>query len=337
MQKEQHIFFQVASTPAGNIIYPLFVKNGGRCLRPLTIDGQIIISDDKVEITQISCMLTPIHFGQIKFHSEKIKEDKFSNGGYLVECEVVSSGNPFESLFAMEMIGERIALYHHTTKESEKLILESGVINGSKWNIKGTNEHPDFHNIYFTNIPKIEDRHDLFEIGMAEEGTELSIITDDNVIETIEVYRENPLNRPAALKVWVDWHLISTNHLILHNQDSSHLTPTMIGTFSWWEVFTPSIFRVPVKKKTHLKHTYNKKKNEYKLNYGPNFQETNGFSAALGTDLHGLKINWVEERIPRITDKPNDYGMLDQEWVEIWNNNFTRLTNTLLENMLMKK
>jgi hypothetical protein len=328
--------FQLASTPAGLIIYPLFIKNGGRCIRPLTIDGQIIIYDDKVEIVSIPCMLTPIHFGEIIFYSKDVRGDNFSSGGYLVQCEIRTKGNPFESVFAVDMMGDRIALYHHTSIENEKLILKSGYFKGSKWNLQGTNELPDFHNIYFTSIPKIKDNFDLFEIGMCDKGTDLSIISDNNETEIIEVYRENPLNRPAPLKVWVDWNMISTNHLILHNDKSSHLSPTIIGTYSWWEVFTPFIFRVPIKANTYLTHTYNPKKNEYRLNFGPNFHRTNGFSAALGTDLYGLKINWCEIRTPRSQDRPSDYGILDDEWVEIWKNNFTKLVNTLLEKIFFK-
>lgn len=327
--------FQLASTPAGHIIYPLFVKKANRGLRPLTIDGQIIVYDDSVEMVSIPCMLTPIHFGELIFHSKDIKAGSFSIGEATVKCEIRTKGNPFESVFSMEMKGEQIALYHHTSKENEKLILETGYFKSSKWNIQGTNELTNFHNVYFTNIPKVEDEYDLFEIGMCDKGTDLSIITDNNETEVIEVYRENPLNRPAALKVWVDWNLISTNHLILHNDKASHLAPTLLGTFSWWEIFMPFIFRVPVKLNSFLRHTNNRKKNEYRLNYGPEFYKTNGFSAALGTDLHGLKINWSEVRIPRTQARQSDYGELDNEWVNIWKNNFTKLVDSTLEEMLL--
>lgn len=329
--------FQLASTPAGKILYPLFIKKGANCIRPITIDGQTIIYDDKVEIVSIPCMLTPIHFGEIIFYSKNVKKNKFTTGGLFTKCEIRTNGNPFESVFAMEMKGDQIALYHHTSKENESLILESGYFKGSKWNLQGTNELPDFHNIYFTNILKIQDNFDLIEIGMCEKGTSLSIITDNNKTEMIEVYRENPLNRPASLKVWVDWNLISTNHLILHNDKYSHLSPSLLGTYSWWEVFTPFIFRVPIKRNSNLRYTYNRKKNEYRLNYGPNFYRTNGFSAALGTDLHELKINWSEIRVPHPIERASDYGMLDNEWVEIWNNNFTKLVSTMLEDLFSKQ
>jgi hypothetical protein len=328
--------FQIATTPAGPLIYPLFIKKEGSCLRPLTIDGQLIINDGIEELVSIPCMLTPIHFGEIIFHSKDVKRDNFSIGGYTVKCEIRTKGNPFESVFAMEMKGEQIALYHHTSKENEKLILESGYFKGSKWNFQGTNELTTFHNIYLTNIPKIEDKFDLFEIGMCDKGTDLSIITDDNEIEVIEVYRENPCNRPAALKVWVDWNLISTNHLILHNDKASHFSPTQVGTFSWWEVFMPYIFRVPVKINSYLRYTYNRKKNEYRLKYGPNYYKTNGFYAALGTDLHGLKVIWSEISTPRPKSRQSDYGRLDDEWVKIWENNFTKLVHSTLENLLLK-
>jgi hypothetical protein len=330
--------FQLAQTPAGIIIYPLFLKKGDRCIRPLTIDGLAIVKDEKDELISVTCMLTPIHHGTIIFHTKDVKRDNFIEGSFYVNCEIKTGGNPFESVFAMEMNGERIALYHHTSEENEKLILSSGYFKGSKWSIQGTNELSEYHNIYFTSIPKIQDGFDLFEIGMCEKGTDLSIITDNNEVEVIEVYRENPLNRPSSLKVWIDWKLISTNHLILHNDKGSHLSPTMLGTFSWWEVFMPYIYRVPVKVNSYLKHTYNKKKNEYRLNYGPNFYKTNGFSAALGTDLHDLKVIWSEVRMPRAKLRPSDFGRLDPEWVEIWNNNFTnKIVNSLFYELILNK
>lgn len=327
---------QVTDTPAGRLLYPLFIKNANRCLRPITIDGQTFVWDEENEYVSIPCMLTPIHFGEITFKSKDIRRNNFLTGGLTVTCEIKTSGNPFDSVFAMEMKGEEIALYHHTSKENEQLIRESGFFKGSKWNLQGTNELTEVHYIYFTNIPKIEDSFDLFDIGMADKGTDLVIITDNGEKEIIEVYRDNPINRPAALKVWIDWNLISTNHLILHNDQASHLNPTEVGTYSWWEVFMPYIFRVPVKVNSNLNHTYNRKKNEYKLRYGPNFLNANGFLAALGSDLHGLRINWCEKRTPRSIARPSDFGKLDRDWVKVWENNFTRLVSTVLEKLLMK-
>jgi hypothetical protein len=230
---ECQVRFLRAITPAGEILYPLIITYEDKSLRPLTIDGLAFRQNDNDIDQLISCMVTPLSFCTIVI--EKLNTVPCENGIYRAKCYVKADGDPFSSIFALETENDSIALYHHTNEESRKAIILTGKMMGSKWNFQGTKEIEHFNYIYLTSLSTIKGDIDLIEIGMEAAGSGISIITDSEIMKELKVYRDNPINRHATLKVWLNIDMLSPNPIILHRPESFVRTGPH-GGFSWLEV-----------------------------------------------------------------------------------------------------
>ncbi len=151
-------------TPAGIILYPLLITLGNKSLRPLTIDGLHFIEEKGILVQVIMGMVTPLADFTIIIVLDRNEPIVGLN---TFKCEMITRGNPFESVFAIETKKNHIALYHHTNKEAKRAILASKKINASNWNFQGTKTLSHINYIYLTDIKKIERTFELFEIGMA--------------------------------------------------------------------------------------------------------------------------------------------------------------------------
>lgn len=328
------IIYSPISTPAGQIIYPLFLEKNNKAIRPVTIDGLGFDTVDGKVTQYIQCMLTPVSWGTISFQPKDFSFGK--NGHRNTECLLECEGNPFESVFALETKNGLIKLFHHTSSESASLIHKEARLKGSKWNLQGTEELKDTHFIYFTDLEVIQDAFDLIEIGMADKGTNLVFSTDDGKIhEFITVYREETINRDSTLYFWIDPEIISPAPLILHESNSFSGRE-----FSWWEIFRSSIFRIPIKPNSHLPINHIKE-NEYTLNGNDSLLPTGGFNAGHGMDMISMK-RVLSEPIPEYhprKDAPTnaDVGEFDDFWLKTWKNNLTARTGKLLGRKLENK
>lgn len=322
------------STPAGPIIYPLFLQKNNKTIRPVTIDGLHFDTIDDNETQFIQCMLTPVSRGTISFQTKDFSFAK--NGQRNTDCILECEGNPFESGFALETKNGLIKLFHHTSSDNASLIQKSARLKGSKWNLQGTEELENTHFIYFTDLEVIQDLFDLIEIGMADKGTNLALSTDDGkVVETITVYREETTNRDSTLHIWVDPEIIAPAPLILHESNSFSGRD-----FSWWEILRSSIFRIPIRPNSHLPINH-AKDNEYILNLNDNLLWIPGFNAGHGMDMISMK-RILSEPIPAYHPRKEaptnaDVGELDDFWVKTWEKNLSNLTGKILFDILKNK
>ena len=206
--------YWLVHTPAGVLIYPLFIIWKNKVVRPLTIDGLHYYNEDDKTIQYINCMMTPFSRGVIKFITN---DSKLSDNNYFdAPCHIECDGNPFYSAWALDFQDEKIKLYHHTTKTNKESIELSSKLLGSKWNLQGTKELTKFNYIYFTDLEQIENSFDLSEIGMTEKGTSIKLCTDHGIIKEIPVYRESRYKRNAILQTWVPIELTAPQPIILH-------------------------------------------------------------------------------------------------------------------------
>lgn len=321
-------------TPAGQIIYPLFLQKNNRTIRPVTIDGLHFNTIDGNVTQYIHSLLTPVSWGTISFQAKKFSFGK--NGRLNTECLLECEGNPFESVFALETNNDRIKLFHHTSSDNAPLIRKSSKLKGSKWNLQGTEELKDTHFIYFTDLEVIQDAFDLFEIGMANKGTDIALSTDDGkIVETIKVYREETTNRDSTLGIWVDPEIIAPPPLILHEPNS------FSGRgFSWWEIFRSSIFRIPIITDSHLPISHIQG-DEYLLNENDNLLPIEGLNAGHGMDMISMK-RILSEPIPEFHPRKEaptnaDVGALDDFWVKTWEKNLSTVSGEILQKILKNK
>lgn len=321
--------YWMAVTPAGAIIYPLFIIKGSKALRPITLDGLHFDNQNGEIIQYVQCMVTPVSRGVVTFRNSDIQ---FKRNGY-IECPCIleCDGDPFQSLFAMDFKDGKIKLFHHTTEKNAQLIRESSKLIRSRWNLQGLEELTAHHYIYFTDLKKIQDVFDLIQIGMADKGTTIKLCTDDGAqIENFEVYRDETGNRTKTISVWVNTEIISPPPLILHEPN------TINGNvYSWWEIFHCSIFRVPIKLDSWLPIT-NINDDEFVLDENENLLKLEGFNAGHGMDMTSMKRILTEptpENHPRKDNLSNaDVGDLDEKWVKTWSKNLSVIAASILQN-----
>ncbi|MDR3587947.1 MAG: hypothetical protein P4L59_21945 [Desulfosporosinus sp.] len=318
-----------STTPAGEILYPTLITVKNKSLRPLSLDGLQFAEEGTKIIQDLQGMITPNSTYTLRL--EIPKNNPLLPGYHTLQGYVITVGDPFDSVFALETRDNRIALYHHTNSEAKQAILSSRQFKGSKWNYQGTQEFDNINYIYFTDITQIIDSIDLADIGMADKGTRLGVLTDRGEVQELEVYRDNPLSRCGTLKVWVEPDMLDPNPLILHDIES-HTRTGPFGGFSWWEVFFPSIFRVGVTPNRVLKI---KGKDNLYLTKDDNFMKNPGFIAAYGNDLIGLTRVWSEvpaEKIERPNHelRPADLGLPDEEWIRVWSRNLSSISASIL-------
>jgi len=329
------LIYSKVHTPAGQIIYPLLITYGQKSLRPLTIDGISNYTDNNDYYSIIICMLTPIASCTILIN---IKEGILnSNKTYQSSCILKVKGNPFSSVFAMENKKGKIALYHHTDDDTKIKIINSKVLKSSIWNFQGTKELDNINYIYLTDLPIIDTAFDLMEIGMSSMGTRLAVVTDKGNVRELVVYRDNPINRKGTLKVWVDPDIIAHNPLILHDTESN-IKQGPFGSFSWWELFCPSIYRIPLKYKGELTLDMDKKKKNFFLERTCDYTESTEFLAGFGNDEESILRLWCEQPASEVRKNssitPADSGQIDKLWVEAWSKNAGELTMSIMNNFL---
>ncbi|ADO75836.1 hypothetical protein [Stigmatella aurantiaca] len=303
----------IATTPAGVMHYPVGLIHEGRFLRPMSIDGVAYLDDGWVSVEM---MLTPSIRACIYFRDKKEPSGLWRLGTYELDVEAFLSGDPFGSLFALPAEGTKVCFFHHTTDAGAQGIDGSLRFLPSKWNFQGLTELVSPHHAYFTNVAKLIGPNDMLEVGMAPEGTIAGLITDDGQVFKHEVYRLAPKDRAETIRVWVDWSLIAPNPLILHDP-RSNIVPGAGGAFSWWEVFHPAIFRIPIRPGGSLKLT-RRAKRQYEIKRTPDFIAPSGFYAALGTDIPGMYRMWTEKPLEDAeVARPADVGLPDAEWKRI--------------------
>lgn len=319
----------VATTPAGIIHYPVGLFRHNKFVRPMTIDG---ISYYEGKWVAISMMLTPTLRGFIYFEGERAPSSLWRTGIYDLEVEAYLDGDPFCSVFALDADGSKVCLYHHTTDETAGLIEASGKFRPSKWNYQGTTELATPHHAYFTSVPKLLDATDLIEVGMAPKGTMAGVVADDGTPLKHEVYRMEAHQRNYAIRVWVDCSLVAPNFLILHDPESN-ITPGAGGSFSWWEVFAPASFRVPIRPGGSLPLS-RRGRRVFELKRTPNFVQTISFYAALGSDHKSLLRLWTEQPPgPGERISPADRGDLDPRWRAVSERSLGHLTAEYIANL----
>ncbi len=320
-----NLIYTISMTPAGVLVYPISLIKDGKAIRPITIDG----NSKNNNFFSIDCMLTP----QIQGHID-VKDDSgtrmFSRGCFIkCDCTLECFGNPFESLFALDYKDQKIKLFHHTTKENSKLIKESSKLLGSKWNLQGIQQLEHLNYIYFTDLKEVNTAFDLTRIGMSDKGHKVGIRTDDNMNwEEVIVYHESAKNRDGRISVWVDPTIIVPPHIILHEPISIDNGYGVL-LHSWWEVYLPSIFRVPVNLGSYLPITMIGD-DEYILEKNENLLSVGGFNAGYGMDIASMK------RI--IKDSTYSTPVIDSVWYEVWSGkNFDDSHEELLKSIALFK
>ena len=319
-----------AITPAGKILYPTLITVKNRSLRPMSIDGLHFVEEETQLMQGIQGMITPLSTYTLGL--EIPKYNPLLPGYHTLTGYVITAGDPFNSIFALETKDNRIALYHHTNAEAKRAILSSMQFKGSRWNYQGTQELSNINYIYLTDISKIINSFDLADIGMANKGTKIGFTSDRGDVRYLKVYRDNPSNRSETIKVWVNPDMLSPNPLILHDIES-HTRTSHYGGFSWWEVFFSLIYRIGVAPNGFLQ--LNGKDNLY-LAENDNFIKNSGFIAALGNDLLSLSRIWSEipaEKIERPYHilRPADLGLPDEEWISVWSRNLSSIVVSILD------
>ncbi|WP_277453584.1 hypothetical protein [Janibacter sp. DB-40] len=117
--------------------------------------------------------------------------------------------------------GFNLRLYHHTSKSSRSLILESQEVWGSAWNFQGTRELANCRFAYFTSLDRIEKDADLQRIAMSGTGR-LGLRLDQSSDGAppdlvLEVYRERTENRKGRIPLWVPAEHVSPSHIYEHH------------------------------------------------------------------------------------------------------------------------
>ena len=192
----------------------------------------------------------------------------FDDGSQLYKCELLVPDDvgAYAVGLASQSDGFNLAvqLFHHTKPEIVELINESGVLIGSRWNIQGNKEIKNSDHVYFTPLHELMVNNDLEKVAMSHEA-KITLMRDgfnppgmlfpgwENTYKEdlliIEVYRESVENRGATFDFWVPVEFIAPHHVIKH-------TPS--NGIVYYEISTPFIHRVQVKKGGRLKFSCNK-------------------------------------------------------------------------------
>ncbi len=126
-----------------------------------------------------------------------------------------------------------LRLFHHTTKETVPLILDSSHFRTGAANIQGaTKKLKNVAYAYFTPLNTIRFDTDLRKIAMSAGGT-IELCRDgfdippvlmpgdinrykDDIVQ-LEVYRCDPAKREASIDVWVDASVVAPQHVYRHD------------------------------------------------------------------------------------------------------------------------
>lgn len=158
----------------------------------------------------------------------------------------------------------KLEIFHHTSETAKDLIISSGTLKGSKWNIQGNKEIINFNRCYFTPLNSIKNEGDLIQIAMVnkgaiflvQDGYEPDLIIDPNnipaYVKKIEVYRSSTDDRKSSIKFLVPSTVISTRMIEFHE-----------AIPAYWKISNPFILTIKVKKDQFL--SFNKKNDVYEV------------------------------------------------------------------------
>ncbi len=228
----------------------------------------------------------------------------YDDGSQLYKCELLVPDDAGEYAIGKAEVDDmwniKLELFHHTNPDVKKLILESGKLLGSKWNIQGNNELKNSEHIYFTPLHEIRMDQDLEKIAMSNEE-EIKLIRDNfnlpnalfpgwkekykDDILVMKVYRENKENRTATLSYMVPADYISPQHILKHNPH---------GGAVYYEISTPFIQRTKIKKNTVLEF------NGKLIKESQNVTFHDFIIIGDATKLDGLKATYDEENTTHI-------------------------------------
>ena len=126
-----------------------------------------------------------------------------------------------------------IYLYHHTEEDKYPLIISSGFLNSSDWNLAGTEKLKiTFSNM--TDIKEIKNTFAFWSLAMKKtDGCNIMIQDDYGMTINADIYITNRILN-SSLKFKVDTRLLTPCHIIHHQQEAGE----------WWEYYFPNIYRI---------------------------------------------------------------------------------------------
>ena len=212
----------------------------------------------------ISCGHTvEVTFAESEF--DRALED----GSYLFRCNIRGPDALARYATGTATLGPSGAplldLYHHTSTEAKRSILEVRHFRLSRWNVQGTKTLRNVGYVYLTPLDAIKADEDLQQIAMSaderlfllrdnaptpptDKRTLLRLLEQDvgrwreNVL-TLRVYRESTRNRRATIPLRVDADLLAPQHLLMHD---------LTGSAVYYEVNQPFVQRVGLAPDTTL-------------------------------------------------------------------------------------
>jgi hypothetical protein len=231
-------------------------KEGRRWIQPLSFGPPVLTKFSKYDVR---CKFTvDVSCSQRVEVSMKSGDwvQSFADGSELYRCTI--SGPAYLQTYATGESelrpgeGPLLRLYHHTTEENRKKILQGGSFRLSSWNIQGTEKKvKNVGYVYFTALDKIVCDEDLKCIAMSSDeiihmivdGFTPPAVIDASVLKQytnqilpLKVYRGSTKDRTATLDFKVDATVLAPQHLLLHTGNLP----------MWYEVCNPFTQRVSV-------------------------------------------------------------------------------------------
>jgi hypothetical protein len=249
----------------------------------------------------ISCQ----HTLQIEFNSK----DKISNlkdDSVLYKCTILGPNNlKSYSTGSGKFLNQipYIYLYHHTSEDAKKSILESNKLNSSKWNFQGTRTLKNYNFVYFTSIDKIITNQDLQTIAMSNEGIMFLMLDKTKEKIPIEVYRESTKNRKNSIKFLIDTTLVSNNHMWKHSHDTDD--------YVYYEFCSPFINRIATIPESSINFK------DKIIERCSNILNLNYIVLGDATNQDGLLAPYDEERTNQVF-KIEPFANIDNEVINFW-------------------
>lgn len=229
----------------------IYVDVGGALywIQPLYFMGNIIAKRDDGIICRLH---VDVSFGEplsIEFKSDAVI-NRFDDGSLIYRC-TINGPMPIHRYGTgpARIIDKTpfIKLFHHTSEHSKRSIIRSGEFWSSSWNLQGTKKSTNISYLYLTSLPRIECIDDLVEIAMSSNG-KIALRVDQNFSSepdlVMKVYRESTINRTAAIPLWVDASLLSTQPVYRH---------ALPGEPVYYEVVAPFVHRLGVEPDTTIR------------------------------------------------------------------------------------
>lgn len=205
-------------------------------IQPLYFSGNIIgdfgcyyLCDIGIDISHGPCL-------RVRFRNDEL-ESRLNDGSLLYRCKIKGPANLNLYITGDAQINAGIPsleLFHHTSEEAKKSIINSGVFYSSDWNIQGTKKSKNISYLYLTSLPEIKNTDDLNQIAMSSEGR-IAFRVDSNFTNSpdliLDVYRESTENRTCTLSHWVDAELLSTQPCFRHSPPDGYGYHAVVSPF----------------------------------------------------------------------------------------------------------